>query len=138
MDDGMDAATRAAAPPRRRTLRNFRFFSLPRRPTDSRMGAWGWPPLSRARISSLRYRGWKVSEHTPFFHTSIDSLAGAACAASSAAMTPLVTRVRWAAAWKNRMMAHMAGMKSVMAYLGMYSGTWVWYEYTSGALSRRE
>jgi hypothetical protein len=81
MDDGMDAATRAAAPPRRRTLRNFRFFSLPRRPTDSRMGAWGWPPLSRARISSLRYRGWKVSEHTPFFHTSIDSLAGAACAA---------------------------------------------------------
>ena len=127
----------------------------------------------------LRKRGWNVSEHTPFFHTSMEGAGGAscgmkvgrlrsqgansqragygrkaarkanamtnkvnrygkfchfaqllqkqgvggsasgqlACAASSVAMTPLVTRVRCAATWKKRMMAHMAGMKSVIAYL---------------------
>jgi hypothetical protein len=32
-------------------------------------------------------------------------------------MMVLVTRVREAAAWKKRMMAHMAGMNSVIAYL---------------------
>ena len=46
------------------------------------------------------------------------------CAASSAAMMVLVTRVREAAAWKKRMMAHMAGMNRAIAYLRQQHHRW--------------
>ena len=43
----------------------------PRRPTYTRIVSSGWPPLSRSRMTSLRWRGWKSSVSTPRCHTSM-------------------------------------------------------------------
>ncbi len=42
----------------------------PRRPTWTRIGEAGEPPLRRSRMAALRWRGWNMLVSTPLRHTS--------------------------------------------------------------------